>query len=115
VPLLADADEAADRYLRSHGNWPVNHLVVVKDELLAADPGLADGIVDAFARAKQLYLDSGELEPAHARAAEVMGADPLPYGLEPNRAVIEELIDHAVAQRILRRRPSPDELFATAG
>src|SRR4051812_18310004 len=24
VPLLADADEAALRYLRRHGNWPVN-------------------------------------------------------------------------------------------
>jgi 4,5-dihydroxyphthalate decarboxylase len=108
VPLLADADGAAERYLREHRNWPVNHLVVVRDELL----DLAPAIVDAFERAKRLYLDSGELEPAHARAAEVMGPDPLPYGVEPNRAVLEELLDHAVAQRILRRRPSLDELFA---
>src|SRR6478736_3056198 len=33
VPLLADADEAARRYLERHGNWPVNHLVVVRDDL----------------------------------------------------------------------------------
>jgi 4,5-dihydroxyphthalate decarboxylase len=112
VPLIPDADEAAGRYLESHGNWPINHLVVVKDELLAAHPDLAPALVDAFTRAKQLYLDSGTLEPAHARAAEVMGADPLPYGVEANRAVLEELIDHAVAQKILQKRPSLDELFA---
>jgi 4,5-dihydroxyphthalate decarboxylase len=107
VPLLADADEAAERYLREHGNWPVNHLVVVRDELLE----LAPAIVDAFERAKRLYLESGELEPAHRRAAGAMGPDPLPYGVESNRAVVEELIEHALAQRILRRRPSVDDVF----
>jgi 4,5-dihydroxyphthalate decarboxylase len=107
VPLLADADDAAERYLRAHGNWPVNHLVVIRDELLE----LAPAVMDAFERAKQLYLDAGELDPAHRRAAEVMGADPIPYGLERNREVVEELLDHAVAQKILRRRPSVDELF----
>jgi 4,5-dihydroxyphthalate decarboxylase len=111
VPLLGDAQEAGERYLREHGNWPVNHLVVVRDELLAADPELAGAIFDAFERARELYVRSGELEPVHARVAETMG-DPLPYGVEPNRAVLEELIDHAVAQRILTRRPTVDELFA---
>ncbi len=112
VPLIADADEAAERSLRERGNWPVNHLVVVKDELLAARPDLACSLVAAFERAKQLYLRTGELEPLHARAAAVMGADPLPYGVEANRAVLEELVDFAVAQQILRRRLSVDELFA---
>jgi 4,5-dihydroxyphthalate decarboxylase len=112
APLLADHEQASRRYLREHGNWPVNHLVVVRDELLEASPELAPALLDAFTRAKEAYLASGRLEPAHARAAEVMGADPLPYGVEPNRAILEELVDHAVAQRILRRRPSLDELFA---
>ena len=114
VPLIADADAAALRALEERGLWPVNHLVVVKDELLAADPGLAPALVDAFERAKALYLDSGELLPLHARVREITGGDPLPYGIEPNRAVLEELIDHAVAQRILRRRPSVEELFVDA-
>src|SRR5919199_314594 len=112
VPLLADADEAAAREARERGTWPVNHLVVVKDELLAAHRDLGRAVFDAFERAKDLYVRSGELEPLHARAAKLVGGDPLPYGLEPNRAVLEELVDFAVAQRILRRRPSLDELFA---
>jgi 4,5-dihydroxyphthalate decarboxylase len=112
VPLIADAEQAAQRYLCARANWPINHLVVVKDELLAAHPELASALVDAFARAKQLYLDSGDLHPAHARAAEVMGDDPLPYGVEANRSILDELIDHAVAQKIVRERPTVESLFA---
>jgi 4,5-dihydroxyphthalate decarboxylase len=112
VPLLPDAQEAAEREARERRTWPVNHLVVVKDELLAKHPDVASALLDAFERAKGLYVGSGELEPLHARAAELLGGDPLPYGVEPNRATIEELLDHAVAQKILRRRPTVDELFA---
>jgi 4,5-dihydroxyphthalate decarboxylase len=111
VPLLADADDAAQRYLERHGNWPVNHLVVVRDDLLEAHPHLAPALFEAFERAKDSYVRSGELQPLHARAAEVMGADPLPYGVEANREVLEQLIDHALQQRILTRRPAVDSLF----
>jgi hypothetical protein len=113
VPLIPDADAAAIRALEERGLWPVNHLVVVKDELLGEHPDLAEALVDVFERAKQLYLEGGELEPLHARVQELTGSDPLPYGLDANRAVLEQLIDHAVAQKILTRRPSVDELFAT--
>jgi 4,5-dihydroxyphthalate decarboxylase len=108
VPLLADAQEAAEREARERRTWPVNHLVVVRDELLEHAPA----IFRAFEQAKDLYVQSGELEPLHARAAELVGGDPLVYGLEPNRAVVEELIEHALRQRILARRPAIDELFA---
>jgi 4,5-dihydroxyphthalate decarboxylase len=112
VPLIPDAQAVAEHALEARGLWPVNHLVVVKDELLAAHPGLAGALFDAFERAKDLYVEGGELEPLHARVAEITGADPLPYGLEPNRAVLEQLIDHCVAQKILSRRPEVEELFA---
>lgn len=112
VPLLADADERASREARDRSTWPVNHLVVVRDDLLAADPNLGRAIFDAFERAKDLYVGGGQLEPLHARAAELVDGDPLPYGLDRNRVVLEELVDFAVNQRILRRRPALEELFA---
>src|SRR5947207_1856790 len=98
VPLISDAEAAAERALAERGLWPVNHLVVVKDELLASEPGLARALFDAFERAKTIYLAAGELTPLHARVREITGGDPLPNGVEPNRAVLEELIDHVVAQ-----------------
>jgi len=112
VPFIPDAEAAGWRALEEHGLWPVNHLVVVRDDLLAEHPGLAAALVEAFERAKQVSLEAGALQPLHARVAEVIGGDPLPYGLEPNRAVVEELVGHAVDQRILRRRPKVEELFA---
>jgi 4,5-dihydroxyphthalate decarboxylase len=37
--------------------------------------------------------------------------DPLPYGIEPNRAMIEQLIQHTVTQRILDRPVPVGSLF----
>ncbi len=38
--------------------------------------------------------------------------DPLPYGVEPNRRVLEQLINHALAQKIVTKRVPVDSLFA---
>ena len=120
-PLIPDAAEAGYRALRERGHYPINHLVVVKDELLEVHPELAGAVFAAFEAAKDLYVErlrSGAIESPtaadrmHARVLERTGRDPLPYGVEPNRATIEELIDHALAQKILRRRPDVDSLFA---
>ena len=121
TPLIPNAEEAGFDALRRRGHYPINHLVVVKDELLGANPELGRQIFDAFAAAKDLYVErlrNDELEdptPAdrmYKRVWEITGSDPLPYGVEPNRAAIEELIDHAVHQKILRRRPAVESLFA---
>jgi 4,5-dihydroxyphthalate decarboxylase len=112
APLIPDAAEAGFAALRRSGHYPINHLVVVKDELLEAHPELADAVFAAFDDAKSMYVERGLLEPVHERVREITGADPLPYGVEPNRATIEQLIDHAVSQKILRRRPDVDDLFA---
>jgi 4,5-dihydroxyphthalate decarboxylase len=111
-PLIPDAAEAGFRALRERGHYPINHLVVVKDELLDERPELAQGLFDAFAAAKERYLEDGELEPLHAHVREIVGGDPLPYGVDANRATIEELLDHATSQGILRRRADVDGLFA---
>jgi 4,5-dihydroxyphthalate decarboxylase len=107
-PLIPNAAEAGFEALRTRGHYPINHLVVVKDELL----GHAPAIFAAFEEAKNHYLESGRLDPLHEQVAAITGSDPLPYGLEPNRATIEELIDHALRQGILTRKPDVDSLFA---
>ncbi len=120
-PLIPNAEEAGLEALRRRGHYPINHLVVVKDDVLAANPDLAESLFAAFAEAKRMYVErlrEGAIEaptPAdriYARVLEVTGLDPLPYGVGPNRATIEELIDHAVRQKILDRRPPVETLFA---
>jgi len=121
APLIPDATEAAFDALRRRGHYPINHLVVVKDELLEAHPELAPALFAAFADAKDLYVErlrAGAIEDPSAadrmyeRVLATTGRDPLPYGVDANLAVIEELVDHAVRQRILRRRPAVESLFA---
>jgi 4,5-dihydroxyphthalate decarboxylase len=121
APLIPNADEAGFDALRRRGHYPINHLVVVRDDLLEASPVLAPSVFEAFTEAKNIYVerlraDAIESPTAadrmHERVLEITGADPLPYGIEPNRATIEELIDHAVHQKILARRPAVESLFA---
>jgi hypothetical protein len=121
APLIPAAADAGLQALHRRGFYPINHLVVVKDEVLDAHPDLAAGIFDAFARAKQVYVDKlreGAIEaPTKAdrmyrRVLELTGDDPLPYGIEPNRAILTELMAHAVSQRILDRPMALDALFA---
>ena len=119
-PLIPNALEAGLKALRSRGHYPINHTVVVKDDLLEAHPDLAPEVFNAFAEAKRLYvqrLKSGQIEKptavdeVHRRVMEITG-DPLPYGIAPNRKVLEELIQHALAQGIITRPVTVEELFA---
>jgi 4,5-dihydroxyphthalate decarboxylase len=121
APLIRDPGEAGFGALRSRGLYPINHLVVVKDEMLEAHPELATAVFHAFAEAKELYvrrLRGGEIETPTAtdlmyqRVLETTGEDPLPYGIGPNRAMIDDLIGHAVSQRILDQPVAVESLFA---
>lgn len=121
VPLIPGAAEAGYTALRERGHYPINHLVVVRDDLLAEHPGLAADLFEAFAESKDHYVDRlqrdaiAEPTPTDAmyrRVMEITGEDPLPYGIAPNRAVIEELIRHATRQHILGRAPPVESLFA---
>jgi 4,5-dihydroxyphthalate decarboxylase len=124
TPLIPNATEAGFAALRERGHYPINHLIVVRDELLCEYPDLARSVFDAFTEAKHRYLDqlrAGTLpdptaaDATYRRVMEITGADPLPYGVAPNEAVIEELIRHAMDQGILDRRPDIGSLFAWAG
>ena len=119
APLIPDATEAGFAALQQRGLYPINHLVVIRDDLLAERPELGAQVFDAFARSKQLYVDrlrAGEVhdktDRMYARVMELTGADPLPYGIEPNRAVLEELLRNAVDQKILDRAPRLEDVFA---
>ena len=120
APLIPDALEAGFEALRTRGLYPINHLVVVKDDLLAAEVDLARDVFDAFAESKRLYLqrlrDDGIEKPTAAdeiykRVMDMTG-DPLPYSIEPNRHVIEQLLQHAVTQKIIDRPIAVEDLFA---
>lgn len=120
-PLIPNALDTGLEALRQRGHYPINHAVVVKDELLEDRPELAADLFAAFAESKRLYVDQlkrGQIskptsvDEMHRRVMAVTGGDPLPYGIEPNRRVLEELIQHTLTQRIITQPVSVEELFA---
>ncbi|MGG5752307.1 hypothetical protein ACQ3I4_06735 [Zafaria sp. Z1313] len=119
VPQIPDPDDAAAEVLRQRGVFPINHLVVVRDELLAQHAGLASTLFTDFTEAKMRYIEGLRSGPGDSRQDQILsrvmqitGSDPLPYGIEENRATLEALIDHAMSQHIIRTRPAIEDLFA---
>ena len=119
-PLLPNAKDAGLNGLRQGGLYPINHTVVVKDDLLAAHPDLARDLFDAFVAAKKIYVDrlkAGQIaEPTAAdktfkSVMEITG-DPLPYGIAPNRRELEAVIQYSVEQGILPKPFAVEEVFA---
>jgi 4,5-dihydroxyphthalate decarboxylase len=92
--VIPDADVVAAGWSRRTGVHPINHIVVVKDALLAAHPWLAEELM-------RLFLASRDLAD---------GA--VPYGIDANRPAIELLMRYAAEQGLIPRAFSVDELFA---
>jgi len=117
IPEPLDAGFAA---FESRGHYPINHLIAVRDDVLEKHPGLAVAVFEAFRESRDIYLDKlrrGDIEDPDAtdklyQRILDLGGDPLPYGVEPNRRVLEELIGHAVTQRILTKPINIESLFA---
>jgi 4,5-dihydroxyphthalate decarboxylase len=118
-PLIANAREAGFEALRQRGHYPINHTVVVRNDLLDANPDLALDVFDAFAEARRIYvqrLREGRVDIAspadqvYSRVMEITG-DPLPYGIEPNRQALEAIVQYSVEQGILSRLVAVEELF----
>ncbi len=119
-PLIPNALDAGLASLKRNGHYPINHLVVIKDDLIAAHPGLARDVFEVFAQSKRLYLDRLKneqiekptaVDEVHKQVMAITG-DPLPYGIESNRRVLQALAGHALAQRIITQPVDVNTLFA---
>ena len=118
-PLIPDAVEAGFASYRKTGIYPVNHTLVVRDELLQQFPDLAADLFRALTVSKQAYLGGlergGELSAEDALTVQLengVGGDPFPYGVASNRKALEALVQMAFDQHITPRKLDVEELFA---
>ena len=116
--LMPNAAAAEAEYYARTGVYPMHGTIVVKDSVLAEHPWVARSINDAFTRAKDEWLatlDSSGSDNAsdkkYRKLRAIVGPDPLPYGIEANRATIEALEKTAFDQGLTPRRMAIDELF----
>ena len=118
-PLIPNARDAGFEALRKRGLYPINHTVVVKNELLRTHRDLAPDIFNAFSEARRLYIErlaAGRIEQPSGddvffrRVMDITG-DPLPYGIEPNRQMLEAVIRQSLEQGIITTPLTVEELF----
>lgn len=101
VPVLPTPHQAAQAWAARHGLVPINHMVVVREDLCRERPELVRAIYQALLASK-----------AEADAQRPAGQPDLtPFGVEPNRRALEILIRYSHEQRLIPRRFSVDELF----
>lgn len=98
--VIPDPEAAARVWYGKHRLVPVNHMVVVTDELAKTNP----------AAVTELYrmLEAGRRA---AGLPPVGGIDTAPFGKDANRPCLELLISYALQQRLIARRLSADELW----
>lgn len=117
--LIPNAYDVSLQALKDTGLYPINHLVVVRDDVLAEYPEVAKAVFDTFVESKSRYLDqlnagtwtqNFSTDQLHRDVTPILG-DPLPYGIEPNRPMLELLVSQALRQGILTKTVGVDEVF----
>lgn len=121
--LFPNFREVERDYYRRTRIFPIMHTVVLREELYERYPWMAQSLCKAFFEAKRvceetLYKYSAlkymlawsvaEIEEER----ELAGGDMWPYGLEPNRKVLETLIQYSYEQGLIKKPVSPETLFA---
>jgi 4,5-dihydroxyphthalate decarboxylase len=98
--LIPDADEAARRWAERHHGVPINHMVVVREELSRTRP---DVVADVFQT-----LHASKLAAGFADGAPL---DPYRFGVEACRPILEIIVDFCYRQQLIPTRVSVDSLF----
>ncbi len=118
--LFTDPKTEEIAYYRATQIFPIMHITVIKDAVLAQHPWVARSLFKAFEQAKQVCY-ARMRDPRRFPYAWIMllgqeqegilGPDPWAYGVEPNRHVLETFLEYAVQQELSPRRLTVEELF----
>jgi 4,5-dihydroxyphthalate decarboxylase len=98
--LVPDAEAANRKWAESHGGVPVNHMVIVREQIAKERPDVVEEVFRVFkaARAADTSAPKGAL-------------DPFRFGVEANRAALERIIDYSVKQQMIPKKIKVDDLF----
>src|SRR5687767_12174388 len=121
--LFPNYEAVEKNYYRRTRIFPIMHTVVIRRDVYEKNRWVAQTLTKAFAEAKSramaLYQQTAAL-PAMVPwlVAEIeetrreMGEDWWPYGLAPNRKVLETFLRYHHEQGLSKRRLAPEDLFA---
>ena len=96
--LIADPETAARQWYEKHRLVPVNHMVVVTDELAGGRPDVVAELYRLLEAGKRAAGQAGPLDTA-------------PFGKDANRSCLELLISYAVQQKLIPAKIAADALW----
>jgi 4,5-dihydroxyphthalate decarboxylase len=97
--LIPDAENANRKWAEINGGIPINHMLVVREQIANSRPDVVREIFRLFREARA------------ADTASKGALDPYRFGVEPNRASLERIIDYSFRQQMIPRKFIVDELF----
>ena len=97
-PLFGDPEAEARAWYKKHGIVPVNHFVVVTENLAKSNPAAVEEIY-------RMLKESKKAAPAPS------GIDFYPFGVEAVRKPLGHIIEYCAQQKLIPRRFTVDELF----
>ncbi len=108
--LFPDTESEERDYFGRTGIFPLNHAVVIHEDILAKFPKCPKPLFDAYcASKKQFYTDGGNLNPWGDDAA---GHDFIQFGLtDKNREIVATLMRYLHEQKFISQVPDIDGLF----
>jgi 4,5-dihydroxyphthalate decarboxylase len=114
--------EAEASYFKETGFFPINHVLVIKKEIVDKNPWVVPNLMSAFEKAKQMALDTLDgdnsllsspwIAPLLEEQSRLLKRDMFPYGLEANRKELETHIGYLHDQGLISRILGLDEIFA---
>jgi 4,5-dihydroxyphthalate decarboxylase len=121
--LFENFIEVERAYFRKTRIFPIMHTLVLRRDLYAAHPWIAQSLTKAFVEAKRRAQDNLSIVAAIKtmlpwqiayveETRRELGDDWWPYGLEANRHVLDTFLRYHHEQGLSPRRFKPEELFA---
>lgn len=121
--LLSDPGTHERAYVRAGGHLPILTVVALRRDVYEGDRWVASTLVDAFAQAKAIGLARLNYYGALAvglpwlstmleEVDDLFDGDAFPYGLDRNRAALEEYLATAAEIGLTTKRLEVDQLFA---
>jgi 4,5-dihydroxyphthalate decarboxylase len=113
--IFADPLAEVQKYFAKSGVFPLNSMLIAKREVLDANPGLAQAIVDASDKAQAMFFDNLADDASYmgmpVKWLRENGMMPYRNGVANNRVALETIIRYAHEQGLISKRPAPEDLF----
>jgi 4,5-dihydroxyphthalate decarboxylase len=123
--LFPDFQATEREYFKRTGIFPAMHTVVIRKELVTEQPDVLRSVYQAFSRAKDaarekylkgaIFNNMATMIPWFSKLIDedtaLLGQDWWPYGMGPNRKMIDTFLRYHFEQGLSKRRMSCEDIF----